>query len=393
MTAAINTSIPASANLAAHPPAGAAAAAGHTVLHALRRLQRPKVAVFRALFLGDLLCSIPAFRSLRAALPHAHISLIGLPWAGEFVKRYSRYIDELTVFPGAPGLTDGGSPGAGHLGDFLSEARAHGFDLAIQMHGSGERSNPVLAGLGAKYCAGFSPAGEKTPGPPFLPWQGRENEVERCRRLMIHLGAPDRGPALELPFTREEAEQAHQLVARHGISRRGYVCVHPGARLPSRRWPTERFAAVATCLASWGYRVVVTGSSAEAALASAVIEAMPLPHRMSALNLAGRTTLGVLAAAAASARLIVCNDTGMSHIAAAVGTPSVVISSGGDARRWAPADSIRHPVLSHDVECRPCLHADCPIGHPCALGIAVDTVLQTVSRQLEGSPSRRSAHA
>ena len=140
-----------------------------------------------------------------------------------------------------------------------------------------------------------------------------------------------------------------------------YVVLHPGAQLPSRRWAPARFARVADALAEQGYTVVLTGTAGEAPLAQAVKAAMR--HRP--LDLVGRTTLWTFAALVEQARLVVCNDTGASHVAAALATPSVVVSSGSDVSRWAPADFRTHRVLWADRECRPCAHPVCP--HPLSL--------------------------
>jgi ADP-heptose:LPS heptosyltransferase len=79
----------------------------------------------------------------------------------------------------------------------------------------------------------------------------------------------------------------------------------------------------------------------------------------------------------------------MSHVAAAVGAPSVVIASGSDVGRWAPHDISRHRVLWHDVPCRPCMHLACPTGHECANGVAVADVLAAADAMLE----REAIHA
>lgn len=334
-----------------------------------------KIAVFRALQLGDMLCTVPALRALRAAAPLAHIALIGLPWATSFVKRFSRYVDSLLVFPGFPAFPE--QPAHLHsLPHFLAEAQRQRFDLALQFHGSGTLSNPLTVMLAAERCAGFHEQGQYCPDPQtFLPWEEREHEVLRYLRLVEHLGAPPAGEHLEFPLGDADyraLQRCHTSLPAPG----SYVCVHPGARLPSRRWLPQRFAEVADCLAHDGMAIVLTGSPEEADLVHEVQRAM----RMPALNLCGKTELGTLAALIAQARLMVSNDTGVSHLAAAVATPSVVVSCGSDTARWAPLDRSRHQVLSAEVSCRPCMHQSCPTGHECAHEVSAETVARLAAR-------------
>src|SRR2546421_215741 len=89
-----------------------------------------RIAVFRALQLGDMLCAVPALRALRAHAPHARITLVGLPWAESFVERFPAYIDDLLPFPGYPGYPEQDGTIPAFL-DFLDAARAKRFDLAI----------------------------------------------------------------------------------------------------------------------------------------------------------------------------------------------------------------------------------------------------------------------
>src|SRR2546423_15716073 len=89
-----------------------------------------KIAVFRALYLGDLLVAVPALRALRARFPEAEITLLCLPWAQAFVQRFQQYLDRLVIFPGYPGLReDGGSPD--DIARFIAEQRAYSYDLLI----------------------------------------------------------------------------------------------------------------------------------------------------------------------------------------------------------------------------------------------------------------------
>lgn len=322
-----------------------------------------RVAVFRALQLGDMLAAVPALRAMRHAWPAARITLIGLPWAREFVRRFG-YCDELLEFPGSPGMPER-TPDAHALPAFYAAAQARRFDLALQMHGSGTLTNAIVARLGARRMAGFRPDAASPPE-DFLIWDAHEPERQRYLRLTDTLGVPRRGEQLEFPIDARECQAAHALLARAlPFASRAYVCIHPGARLPSRRWPAERFAAVADALAARGYTIVLTGTQEEAPLGAAVRAAMRFP----AASLVGQTSLGSLAAILRDAHLLVCNDTGTSHIANAMRTPTVVISSGGDPRRWQPLDRRTYRVLWHDTACRPCSHAVCPTRHECAMGV------------------------
>jgi ADP-heptose:LPS heptosyltransferase len=91
----------------------------------------------------------------------------------------------------------------------------------------------------------------------------------------------------------------------------------------------------------------------------------------------------MLAAVVQDATLVLCNDTGMSHVAAAVGTRSIVVASGSEVARWAPRHAERHRVLWHDRPCRPCGHEVCPTQHECALGVGVTEVVATAEALLD----------
>lgn len=298
-----------------------------------------RVAVVRALpGLGDFLCAVPALRALRAAWPAARISLIGLPVARTFVARFPHYVDELLEFPGWPGMPE--RPVAERrLAAFLARARRLPFDLALQCHGSGRASAAFTQALGARRTAGFVPPEVAPPDPAtFLPYREDESEVRRLLRLVAHLGVPARDERLEFPVTVDDVRALTRLVE---LPPRRYVCVHPGSALADRRWPTARFARAADALARRGLAVVLTGGERERPLTAAVAAAMTAP----ALDLAGRTSLGTLAALLARARLLLSNDTGVSHLAAAVGVPSVVVFVRTDPARWAPLDRRRHRAV------------------------------------------------
>jgi ADP-heptose:LPS heptosyltransferase len=343
------------------------------------------IIILRALQLGDMLCTVPALRALREACPRARITLAGLPWARQFVARFRRYVDDFLEFPGYPGLPERDCD-LRRIPDFLSGVQRCRYDLALQLHGSGRITNGVVALFGARVCAGYCPTpdGYCPDRERFFPWKDDEHEIERYVRLMRELGIDAGDSSLEFPIRVEDRNAWAMLVARYGIDTSRYVCIHPGSQLPSRRWGAERFAAVADALASEGYEIVITGSAAESALARSITKAMRHP----AFDCTGATTLGALAVLIEHARLLVANDTGVSHIAAAVRTPSVIVCCGSDFRRWAPLDAERHRVLHQPVPCRPCTYEICPIGHPCATGVSAAAVIREALSMLRRSTQR-----
>jgi ADP-heptose:LPS heptosyltransferase len=300
-----------------------------------------RIAVLRALKLGDLLCTVPAFRALRAAYPLAEIRLIGLPWASEFVRRFNAYLDGLFVLPGFPSFPE--QPfDARAFTRFLEAVQSWGPDLVLQLHGSGEQANPLAMLLGAETVAGFYRTGAYCPDPArFIPYPDDLPEIDRHLRVLARLGIETRGRHKDLPVY----DTDRRILAEHlspGTLGESYAVVHPGASVPERRWPPARFAAVADWLAGQGIRVALTGSDAEADVTTAVQRAMRAP----ALDLTGRTTLGSLAALLADAVLLISNDTGVMHVGEAVVTPLVAISFDPESWRWAPADGDRFSVLT-----------------------------------------------
>ena len=348
-----------------------------------------RIAVFRALQLGDMLCSVPALRALRAHTPHARITLVGLPWAQSFVERFRAYVDDLLVFPGYPGYPELEGTIPAFL-DFLNTAREKRFDLAIQLHGSGELTNRIVRLLEAKKTAGFvAQLDPRLRGDDMVavPWPDDVNEIHRYTAMMEAIGVPLQGDHLELPLDWTDWELYEDVVTRHRLPEGHFVVIHPGARLLSRRWPLERFAAVGNALARDGWQLVVTGSPAESRITYDLVSRLPKGTH----DLTGQTSLGSMAALISRSALLVCNDTGVSHIAAAMKAPSVVVASGSDVKRWRPLDAEHHPVMWHDVPCRPCAFDACPVGHHCALGVSADAVIAEARRLLSTRDIRHAA--
>lgn len=297
------------------------------------------IAVFRALQLGDLLCSVPAFRALRKAFPGAHIALVGLEWEKDFALRFKKYFDEFIFFPGFPGLPEQKFISQKTF-SFLAEMQKRKFDLLLQMQGNGNIVNPLVILCGAKQYAGFySPENFLPDGENFVMYPEEGSEILRHLKLISHLGIPLQGTYLEFPLFEQDYEDFEKL--NFPFQRKKYVCLHAGARSESRRWNPENFAKVGDLLIEKGLNVVLTGTLEERLIVNRVEKKM----KKKALNLCGKTTLGSIAIIIKNSRLLVSNDTGVSHIAVAFEVPSLIISLSGEKDRWNPLNNILHSAI------------------------------------------------
>lgn len=337
-----------------------------------------RIAVVRALpGVGDLLCTLPALRALRACHPGARVTLVGLPTAGWFVARYHDLVDDLLVVDGVPGLPEVDADPSAAL-RFYAAAHARRFDLAVQLHGDGRASNPLTTMLGARHqVTAYVPGMWQPPG-TGIPYPAEGPEIHRLLAVVAAAGCPPVDDAVDMPLDPAEVAAARALTrpaevaaARataggaasgngaasadsptgDGGAARGngvsgvapYVCLHPGASRTGNRWPAAGFAAVGDRLAAAGFRAVLTGTIGERDVVAAVAQAMSAP----VVDLCGCTSVGTLAAVFAGSRLVVSNDTGAAHVAAAVRARSVVVfPAHGDPDRWAPLDRDRHVVVA-----------------------------------------------
>lgn len=334
-----------------------------------------RVLVVRALAgLGDLLCAVPAWRALRRALPQATIALLGLPPAKAVLAR-TGYVDDLVPFRGYPGIVESPTTDPAQVVAALSDIQARRFDLAIQMHGSGLVSNALTALLGARATAGFFLPGQYCPDPQrFLPYPTDEPEVRRHLRLMGFLGAQPCGEEMEFRLLPDDEEEWARLRQRAGLGDAAYACIHPGASIAPRRWGPAGFARVGDELADRGLRVVLTGTDQERGVTATVAGAMRAP----AVDAAGATSVGGLGALMRGSRIVVTNDTGTSHLAAALNVPSVVIFTTSDRRRWAPLNAERHVPVAAAGTSNASLTPSAP-----AVVQAVDKVLSSTSPEFD----------
>lgn len=292
-----------------------------------------KIAIFRALQLGDMLCSIPAIRALRRRYPTAVIYLIGLPWAKDFVKRFSHYIDKFIEFPGFEEIPEK----AFYEKDLKHFFASHSFDLVIQMHGNGRVSNKFIEGINAGYRIGYALTEDASSTHNYLPYPTQKHEIEKWISLLSEFGIVSQGDYIDFPIFPQEEMEYEVLKEKFQIHRS--VVIHVGARDIKRQWKKEYFAMVADLLSQLGYNIIFTGTQEDTQHIKRIQNLMI----SFSLDLSGYTSLGCLAYLLKNAELLITNDTGISHLASALRVKSIIIfSAHSDPLQWAPLESDRH---------------------------------------------------
>jgi heptosyltransferase-2 len=184
--------------------------------------------------------------------------------------------------------------------------------------------------------------------------------AERFAQLAEAVGAPLPHP-LPLPRLTSSREQQDATLAALGIRRPEKVAVFcPGAEFgPAKRWPARHFATLADSLASRGYAVWLLGSAKDTAIGEHIVSAA---QAAAPRNLCGTTTLAQAIDLIGASSFVVCNDSGLMHVAAALDRPLVALY-GSSSPAFTPPLSARAQIISLRLACSPCFKRDCPLGH------------------------------
>lgn len=360
-----------------------------------------KLLVVRLDNMGDVLMTTPAWHAIRQALPGVHITALLSP-SGAALAPHLDGVDEVLAFeaPWVKGPSpDGGSPaetpGQREL-RLVAQIAERAFDAAMVFTVCTQTALPAalmlrLAGIPLRLA--YS---RENPYELLSDWvpesdrvaDGMRHEVERQLALVaaVGLGATvgREAPRLHFALRAVDRDRLNERLAHLGERLdRPYVVVHVGATAPSRRYPPERFGqAVREIMGTSGCLAVFTGDRGERALVAQAMAQLP----DGAMSLAGELDLGSLAVLIRDARLLIANNTGPVHIAAALGTPVVDLYAQTNPQHtpW----NVTSRVLFNDVPCRHCLSSVCPEGHhACLRGVPAAAVAEA-ALELIAEPRR-----
>jgi len=329
------------------------------------------ILVIKLRYLGDVLLSTPTLRALKATYPTARVTALVNRGTDEILAA-NPDVDEIMPL-------DRGS--IIEQWRFAISVRRRGFDLVIDLT-DGDRAAILTWMSGALVRIGFN-AEQRWTGRCYTTAVSADPVAHRIERDLtaltpLNIVATDRVPRLWL--THKDEALADELLSKLGLrSDQSIVILQPGARYWFKAWPTDRFAELADRLTDqFGCQVLVGGSQQEQDLTQLVVK----QAKSRLISIAGLLTIRTLAALLKRAALFVGNDTGVMHIATAVGTPVVGLFGPSNPREWGPRGGPAE-VIYKGLDCRVCFHPMCERGEQnCMQLITVNEVMKAAVRQI-----------
>ncbi len=322
-------------------------------------------------WIGDMLLLTPALRALRKKFPGARIEMLVNPLVYDLMER-NPYLDEVIMYD-----KRGEHRGIRQMRQMARRLKAKQFDVAVILHPSSVRSAVLASMAGIPQRIGRNLRGRG----PFLTTKIQRqiniHEVQRYLDIISPIAGTDNDGKLEFwGIDKDDEEFAEHILEGHTDP---IIGVNPCTTWASKRWPAERFAALANTLSRrFGAFVLFTGGPSDTSLGSGVmgqVSSQPL-------DLIGSTSLWQLGALIKRCDLYITCDSGPMHISAAVGTPTIALFGPTDPVRHGPR-GVDHAVVKKDIQCSPCYDRECKCKeHDCMQAIQVEDIVEVVERWL-----------
>ncbi len=348
--------------------------AENSLLEVARRLLWPgprpqeakRICVYRIGNIGDAVCALPALDAIRHAYPHAHLMLLtspgrigsvgflelleGADWLNEILPYYTHQVATLR-----------------QRASFLAQLRSRRFDLWVELPNDlatlrTSFRNMLMARLaGARWAYGWRINNLRWGAQAQSEHLAFPDETSRLLQVIREAGLPVSQPAFPLPLRDSHRQSADRLLRENHLTDKLRICLSPAAKRSTNRWPPERFIEVGRHLIERGVGVMVVGGPSDAQLCQQICDTIG----QGAVMLAGKVSLLETAELLRRCNLVVCNDSGIQHLAAAVGTRCISIFSSWQLRtKWHPFGP-GHIVLQKWVGCHTCFLEKCPFDQRC----------------------------
>ncbi len=335
-----------------------------------------KVLLVRLRSIGDTVLATPSLFALRRFLPNAKVDILVEDWVAPVLDQHP-HVDNVVV------LERGGFSARARV---ARQIRAAGYDVVYNLHG-GTTATFLTRATGARHRVGFKAYqyaqlhNHQAPPSSLLWGEQKTHSVEQQLALLGWTGVPvsDR-PRTHLAVTDEAVASVERQLEEAGVEKdRSIGLIHPAAAFATKQWATENFARVAEFVTERGFAPVAIAGPNEREIIETLLDSASVP--VASLDL----LLPEVAALASRSQIFVGNDSGIAHIAAAVGTPSVVIFGSSNIAHWSPWNKAPAEVVYETMPCQPCHGYFCEkFPQPeCILRVPVDRVFAAIDRALQ----------
>ena len=333
-----------------------------------------KILLVRLRSIGDTVLATPSAFALKRFLPDVQVDILVEDWVAPVLIDHP-HIDNVVV------LERGGLMTRARV---ARELRAANYDVVYNLHG-GTTATFLTRATGARHRVGFRNYqyaqlhNHQAPSPLLLWGQQKAHSVEQQLALLGWTGVPvtDR-PRTQLGISPVAADAIDRHLASAGFSDQKIALIHPAAAFATKQWATENFARVTEFLAERGFASIAIAAPNESSLLEKLVAEASVKVVTYELSLPAVTAL------AARSQLFVGNDSGIAHIAAAVGTPSVVVFGSSNVAHWRPWNSAPAEVVLEEMPCQPCHGYYCEqFAQPeCILRVPATRVTAAIDRVL-----------
>lgn len=349
-----------------------------TVPIRLFRARMPKdikrILVIRLDHIGDLLFATPVFRAIKAAYPKVRLDVLIGRQNKDIVKN-NPFVDEIMTYDAPWFKRKNGR--LIKLREFIRLAkvlRREKYDIGIDLRG--DLRHIILMSLAViRYKIGYGITGGGFLLDKEVTYNSQTHQLEHNLDLLEAIGIESVHKESEFFIPDEYKNFAEEFYAKNGLRTEDFVvCIHLGAGYPSKRWLPKKWAQLIDRLAQeFKAKVVIIGTKEDKTLSGNIKEMI----RGKAIDAIGKTSLGELATLLKRANLFIGTDSGPSHVASAVNTPSIILYSGtNDAKQWAPLGK-KVIIIQKDVPCKGCERLKCA-NNICMDLITVDEVMEAV---------------
>jgi len=329
-----------------------------------------RVLVIRLRSIGDTVLSTPSLIALRRFLPDARIDILLEDWVAPILEGFSPVDNILSI----------GKQPIERLRT-AQKIRRTRYDVVFNLHG-GTTSTMLTRATGAQHRVGYSDYQYSFLYSHLLSssadfWnKEKTHSAEQQLALLGFVGIPINGQQRTSLVVSEKARSS--LQQKYPL-RKPYALIHPASLFHTKQWPAENFARIVDHLANKRVHVIAVAAPAESSVLTALAKTARAP-----VTIADDLSLTEITALAADADLFVGNDSGIAHIAAAAGTPTVVIFGSSNRDHWRPWTDASNEIVFNPFECQPCPGYECKVyGEPkCILSVSSDQVIAAIDRVL-----------